>query len=99
MGTPGTWDGTANLSGSQGDTLYFSADGDITDGALGGSSLLSYNLDAFGQTYGTPANATIAGRLTGSGAGPRPVTGGVLKFNFNHGGGGPRVVGAGGATF
>jgi hypothetical protein len=98
-GLPPNWDGTVSLANVLGDSLDFTADGDITGGHLNMATLSAYTLDVFGKTYGTPGRANVEGRLVGPGTGLTPITGGVLQFDFNHGAGNPEVTGAGGATF
>ena len=88
------------MSNADGDSLSFNADGGITGGSLQGDNLNSYSLNANGSSYdqGSLSGQNIGGSVVGPGSGPAPISGAVVEFGFDHGGG-PSVQGAGGADF
>lgn len=99
LGIVPSWSGDFQLGSSQGDALAFDVDGGVQGGSLTMGNLNAYNLNAFGSTHGSPSGASVGGFLVGPGiADPaNPISGGVVEFEFDHGAGGPHVVGAGGA--
>jgi hypothetical protein len=95
-----SWSGDFNMGGG-GNSLNFNADGNIEGGRLVKGAVNSYSLNAFGSGYGqgSLSREDVGGALVGSGQGPNPISGAIVDFDFEHGGGGPRARGSGGADF
>lgn len=95
-----TWQGSFSM-GNGSDSLQFTVPGTVSSkGALSGNPS-SYSLTAFGASYGLSAltKSDITGKLVGKGNPLKPISGAVVEFGFEHGSGGPKVAGAGGADF
>jgi hypothetical protein len=97
-GAPGVWSGDFALGMQSPNQLQFTLSGDIgPGGAVQAGPPANYTLNAFGLSWGTPASTEVGGNLVGPGTAANPISGILIRYSFDHGAGGPLVVGAAGA--